>query len=482
MSDIKLPFLMSQEVKDLFTEIGVKPPKESSITLVTLSEGIGEERRIYYLDADKIVQGIRENFKSYYPFDLSVANSAQHLTDGRLGHLYTNKNGVFKDAAALFLSTHYFHQIKPGRFIKKLIPDVEDKLAEKFAASVLKGIEIKVVDDVTAIYAYDPPHSCMSKSDMSFYEKNGIKIAAGFLKDQLVCRALIWPEIKFPKLNKTLTYMDRQYDKDGRFFRLLRLFAKSQGMVFRERSGEAEGGDDEKTRTTFTYNEMTFKDYIQFRIKDYRLSFIPWQDTFCFADKREGIVTLNNKGGSFYLRYCDGRNPLHVVMVFCKYLNKEIPKKDAISLDYINDWGCTEDVYSLEDGNFLKTDCVVCLSCQTNYYKQSYKIHLSVDGKTICKNCGVEITGGTYKGLWARPSDTVHVGTKIVYKDDDAIIEIKGKSALKTESGVYKNWILPTSAWRFVSVGNDPQNTVSGHWEICNTHNYYFDTQTGQLF
>jgi hypothetical protein len=259
---------------------------------------------------------------------------------------------------------------------------------------------------------------------------------------------------------------------------LIDLFAQSNSIVRR------------RGQQHFRFNDEDFDARIEFPLDDYKVEFVPFLDTMNYAIKEDKIVTLYNYHKEGAIGLSSGENPFNLPMVFSKYLNKELPKKHAIRLEYIDDWGIPEDCYNLDAGNYLKKDCLACATCNNWFYKQDSHLHTSVVRKPICGGCGKEIQAGTYKGLYAPESDILIVHKKRVYKNDEVLVCNRDEPLLITDDGVYLDTLSPRKS-RWVCVNEEQHeesgslkaSIISGNWiEIEEEPAYYRDTYTGKLF
>lgn len=489
----KFPLSVSQEIKDACKCLGIQLPKTASICNVSV---VGDEKGV----------------KLKYITELGMVKSFIKNRWPGVGGEYVTSVEDFRKAALLpnfwlwDFSDYEFAKMSkqvflaegnPGRTLKKIIPDLDDKLVEEFASYFIRGIEFYISDNVTDIYHHSPPKSCMTGKSMAFYEKNGIRIVVGSHRGKVVVRALLWPSIYFTELNKNLPFVDRIFDIDGRFREHLIHFAKSQGFVYRKfnkKAGEFETEDSDgkqtEYRSTFVYKDKVFTDKIQYQIDEYKMKLIPYVDTLVFADKVVGVerYILNNDSGDIKLRQMGG-NPLYEETVFSKYYNREIRKKDSVFLLYKRDWVFQDDTYLINEDYFLREDCITCEVCG-GHHLETESVN-SIEDSSLCSGCAVPITRGKFKGQYTTTANIIEVYNGIAYKEDD-FIEVNGVKTLKSDPNLCRGdywtkesvWVDVEPSYTVICEKNGVKKEATasfGKWVERQTYQHYFDTNTGYL-
>lgn len=475
--DIRIPLYVSEEIQKVCDDLGIRLPRKAAITFVAIDDNISENGQLKYLDATGLIKAINS---LKWPVNRIDTISELHTLyeNGKLDSLFESPPAKVVKGDALDLLSVGCQLIKAGRLIKKLCPALDDWKVEEFSSHIIKGAAISIVDTVTKIYKIEPPHSCMTGRSMEFYEKNGVKVVIAHYQTKLVARALLWPSINFARYNKKLPLMDRVFDTDGRFAKLMDLFAQANSIVRR------------KGQQHFRFNEEDFEARIEFPLDEYNIEYVPFLDTMNYAIKNGKIVTLYNYHKEGAIGLLSGENPFNLPMVFSKYLNKELPKKHAMRLEYIDDWGTRDDCYCFESGNYLKKDCLACATCNDLFYIKDSRLHTSVLGEPICTKCGKEIQAGTYRGLYARERDILMVNKRRIYKNDEALVCTKVEPLLITDDGVYVDRLSYRKSLRVCineqqheENGSLKASIISGRWiEVEEEPVYHRDMVTGKLF
>lgn len=229
-----------------------------------------------------------------------------------IGYLTKNQRERFlKNSSSYFAATDLEYCVqsalksfatfaRPSRVIKKLLPKISNKKLIKFSALYkLRDGKFEVRSDVTNVYNESPVHSCMSGCDMSFYELNGIKVLTFTVDKVIVGRAVYYPEIKFPHLDKTLPLMVCPYTKDGRDEFSFDKYARKNGIVIA------------KGETKFEYDKKEFYDNVCFKLKTINVGYWPYFDIMCyvFRGAESKSYYLNNHGKGYCINEAEGQDP-----------------------------------------------------------------------------------------------------------------------------------------------------------------------------
>jgi hypothetical protein len=253
---------------------------------------------------------------------------------------------------------------KAGKVIGRIFPDLPaDKIGalvnEIFADDEIKTIEIS--DKPSEIYttASENFGSCMAdmnKDTFEIYDDN-CKILYTKKDGVITSRALLWENIEFPSLGKTLSFIDRVFPREKA--EIYKAYALKNDHVVR--SKHILGYRDD-----FIYNGKEFRDEIYKELK-YRVDAydaLPYIDTLTCTD---GDNNLSNLRGCHLIQETDGA-PL--LGSSCDQCGRSIHE---------------DETYYSESGNMT-----LCQYCCDNYYVwvDSENDYISQDETFYCADCG----------------------------------------------------------------------------------------------
>jgi hypothetical protein len=471
---INLPLTASDDIREILDSLSIPKPLSAPITCLTVLKAA----TVSYLDEDRLRLGILKkhifNCKSDEAYCQTQQLFRKRWVSGGYNYLLDigmrKVTGRFVDIVAELGYTG-----KPGKTLLKAIPGLDNKKLEQFAAYLLKGHEVAIIDDVTKAYKSDV-NSCMTDKRMDWYEKNGVQAVVVIKNKAIVARALFWPKVYFKKLDKVLPMVDKQYDIDGRYSKFIQHFAQESGFVLRLNQNE------------FRFGDKSFIDRVEYSLLDYKPKYVPYADTFLYGEKSGDKVVLNNENGAFTLRGNDGGNPFFVTMVFSKHYNKEIPENRATHLEYKDDWVLTGDCrtakYKGHNISALYTDVVTCKSCGNNHLNIDANIFAS-DGGHACNKCSVLLTAGEWLGWRVAKADAVELfNGKMAYKED-FLVDVSGGKGILGSGGVcehfYTTSYAKTSEQVELELGKFPKGDWATVGSVIETPVYYVDNYTGRF-
>jgi hypothetical protein len=267
---------------------------------------------------------------------------------------------------------------KPGRFIKKVSPNLSDckvsELAEEYASCFLLTPE--VYDTPSEVYNSrnyadkdETLGSCMTDEDyVTFYDENGVKGVAVSNADGIVARTLLWEGCRVISTDRIISFIDRVYGSPQGEVALQR-WAKKQGYHIRSNGGSFYSPDGVSEELSLSYD-----------LPNAKCGVYPYIDTMCYINLNGGMaynvcksctVTARNQSGTIEGAFCDN----------CGRFTEEL--NDTPGGLYCDD--CASDHYYNLDGEWFDNDDVFCCEgCGEVYHINDYN---GTEYGGICPSC-----------------------------------------------------------------------------------------------
>jgi len=318
--------------------------------------------------------------------------------------------------------------VKAGKFFRHCLPNVSDSIIQKLVSkwyAIISDLtndswEFELSDDICHYYHEDQyfddsgslGSSCMQYGSLQdcieFYDNYNAKIL--ILKntdDKIKGRAIVWENVFFPELDKTMNFMDRVYVNDDNDKELFVDYAWKNGWVWKDKQSMVD-----KTSFRFQDNEIEnailFRDFIKIKPTSYFDIVgcrVPYMDTLTYANE-DGVLSNNEEFGQYTLEDTDG----NAIGIYCcgrcrcnlpndsHFFNDngECFCEDCFHENYFYCEDCGE-IHHRDHGTHIGGDGMVCDTCRDNNYSfcgdceecfhNDDDLHETVDGDMICDYC-----------------------------------------------------------------------------------------------
>jgi len=314
----------------------------------------------------------------------SGLNSETLLEIYTLPHLAYN--GHLREKHAIMLA--------PGKFASKFT-SVSQQNVDRFSRLFVSGHGIELMEvvggDITRYYHrskyYDKERGSLGNSCMKhdgcrkyfqLYAENNVRMLVSIVPRGLINgRALIWPDIYFSHLQKTVTFMDRVYTNNSSHEELFKNYAKDKGWVYKLEQNY-------NNKQSFVYEGRTFDDNVDYVLQNIDFEYWPYLDTLSWIKKD----TLSNYNTGLRLDSTEG----YIGGEYSEFHECYIAEGEAVYSNHHGSYLFASETFRIQ-GDYYHTSCVEngtlseCYSCGNSYYHVTEDMNTSIlSGKMYCNN------------------------------------------------------------------------------------------------
>jgi len=369
---------------------------------------------------------LREKNRLYAAPAVSNPKKIGYFTEQKIDKC--NDSGYFFLPYTELIREKFGIMTKPGKFFKHCLPDSTDKDIQKMVAEYYTMIneftdisksDFHLSNDIKKYYhsnIYEGyggslGNSCMKHTEcqdyLTFYENYNVKILVLKSGDKIKGRALIWENVNFPGLCKTLDFMDRIYVNNDNDIELFKSYADKHNIVHKYKQSYND-------KETFVYQQQQFEDHIIIeQTNSLDIDSWPYVDTMANMDDNGNLCNISTSEYYINLEETDGSNSETIGRAICEDCgNRFDSENEGI---YVENHGhvcdnCQEeysycedcDTYShYDNGSYVEDEqrfiCDSCLSedyycCEAcnNYHK--YDKDFEHDYSHYCRECFDELS------------------------------------------------------------------------------------------